>query len=431
MSNITYWYPFDLNGQITLSAQEIQEAAYSFEMAGVSNLVIGIDGRRLSDNWDYLNGFNSTIFETDLEGILGDLFGAGYTGTVDLMPINSKDSWREILEVTDANGNVIWTGYPQDDAVTTVEATLDFISGSAHGQQISGIVADAEFAQTTDWQNGTDADRADILRQYNDLLERMNTAVKTEDPNLKTISYHGAHVDDGTTGRYVLNGVDYGATETFGANVDTLIIPIRLTDLVDPEVNHDFDLLMSRVSAQIMDELGNASSTDIIVDLEWGEAENNTGRADFFSMVANELAAAITSDPEFAGVAVYKLPTQNTPYDINVSGEVLIGTDRDDQLAGGSGDDYLFGGDGWDGVTGGAGADTFVFNEGSLRDYVGDFQVGEDRVQLDGDLIAAGNDVFDYGYQSGTSTVFEFGQDVLVLINTDITALSINDFFIV
>jgi Ca2+-binding RTX toxin-like protein len=84
------------------------------------------------------------------------------------------------------------------------------------------------------------------------------------------------------------------------------------------------------------------------------------------------------------------------------SGQVVGGTAGEDWLRGGAGADTLSGGAGsddlqglegndvlrggrdHDGLTGGAGADTFAFARGDGPDWVVDFQVGTDKLRLEG-----------------------------------------------
>jgi len=82
--------------------------------------------------------------------------------------------------------------------------------------------------------------------------------------------------------------------------------------------------------------------------------------------------------------------------------EKVIGSDRDDEIAGANvaeqifggdggddlngrgGDDKLFGGLGADKLTGGTGKDTFVFDDySSAGDFVTDFKRGEDKIAID------------------------------------------------
>jgi Ca2+-binding RTX toxin-like protein len=62
--------------------------------------------------------------------------------------------------------------------------------------------------------------------------------------------------------------------------------------------------------------------------------------------------------------------------------DLLFGKQGKDQLFGLDGDDFLNGGQGKDQLSGGEGADTFVFNKGSGKDTIMDFEVGVDVIQI-------------------------------------------------
>jgi Ca2+-binding RTX toxin-like protein len=87
----------------------------------------------------------------------------------------------------------------------------------------------------------------------------------------------------------------------------------------------------------------------------------------------------------------------------NNGGNTLLGGDGNDVLSGGAGNDRLTGGLGRDLLLGGAGADVFSFASAAespanvLRDTIGDFTRGLDRINLSGidaNLLAAGNQGF-------------------------------------
>lgn len=109
--------------------------------------------------------------------------------------------------------------------------------------------------------------------------------------------------------------------------------------------------------------------------------------------------------------------------------DTLFGQLGDDDLAGGAGDDRLIGGAGTDVITGGGGADVFVFSYGSERDYVTDFQIGLDSISIGTSLAASFTELSSFGYQDGSSAVFEIGSDILIIINTPLSALS-SEYFI-
>ena len=76
--------------------------------------------------------------------------------------------------------------------------------------------------------------------------------------------------------------------------------------------------------------------------------------------------------------------------------DTLNGTTSADYITGGAGNDTITGGTGYDEVTGGAGADVFVFAPGDSlatrpHDAIMDFEVGTDRLQLEGGATISSN----------------------------------------
>jgi len=72
--------------------------------------------------------------------------------------------------------------------------------------------------------------------------------------------------------------------------------------------------------------------------------------------------------------------------------DFLEGGEADDRLLGGDGEDTLSGGSGSDLITGGAGADRFVFSSSdgaASADVIADFELGIDRLFLDGVTVAS------------------------------------------
>lgn len=107
------------------------------------------------------------------------------------------------------------------------------------------------------------------------------------------------------------------------------------------------------------------------------------------------------------------------------AGQTVNGTDGDDVLFGGYGDDLIFGGGGFDEIRGSHGADTFVFNTGSDRDFIIDFNADHDRIRLDPSLIEEGKTIWDYAYEDGGTTIFEFNDtDSIVLWNVALDELN-------
>lgn len=112
--------------------------------------------------------------------------------------------------------------------------------------------------------------------------------------------------------------------------------------------------------------------------------------------------------------------------------DTLLGGQGDDRLLGGEGADWLSGDLGADVLTGGAGADGFNFVGGQGRDTVTDFQ------GADGDrLIFARGDVANFeallarATVSGGDVVITLADQVIVLADVQLSALTASDFLFV
>ncbi|MCB1340749.1 MAG: hypothetical protein KDK24_06730 [Pseudooceanicola sp.] len=112
--------------------------------------------------------------------------------------------------------------------------------------------------------------------------------------------------------------------------------------------------------------------------------------------------------------------------------DVLIGGSGDDILTGGSGVDHLWGGPGNDQMRGGADADTFIFVAGDGSARILDFQLGEDTVELDADLVdgipgddpEAGLAAVAEVVNNGLTLTFASGEVLRFTGITDVTALA-------
>lgn len=113
----------------------------------------------------------------------------------------------------------------------------------------------------------------------------------------------------------------------------------------------------------------------------------------------------------------------------------IYGGDGKDNLFGDSGNDIISGGDGNDKLHGGEGTDVFVFSVGDDADYIRDFNVFEDKIELrgiDGMFLYDGDlEIFpvysyqEYASQVGNDVVLDFGGgDTLTLANVDMEDLT-------
>lgn len=95
-----------------------------------------------------------------------------------------------------------------------------------------------------------------------------------------------------------------------------------------------------------------------------------------------------------------------------------LGTEFNDELIFGTGAQMIDPGKGFDVITGGAGADTFLFHAQSDRDFITDFTIGEDRIQIDQAWFADFDAMMDEAviYQDGGSTQVEFGGGQIITL---------------
>lgn len=407
MMNLTYWYPMSdwTPGSGGPDPAAIREAAERYETMGVTNLVIGIDGRKMSYQWDYLEDFDSRAFREDLEEALGELYAGGFSGQIEIMPINGYYNWE-----TQNHQRSFWM----------IDATLNFLRDSAYRDKVAGIVTDTEFGPTPEWRDADDAGKAEILRQYAEMLAGINDRVKTFDDGLATSTYHGAYIDRGDD-RYMLDGVNYGDAAVIGAHVDRIILPIRLTDAIDPDGDHDFDRLVSRALDQTAEELAHLSGSGkrILIDFEWEESHRDLGAPNFYAQLRGAFTEALLNDPAFAGFAVFISPTLSTVEirDLRIDGlwvdDSLTGTTGNDTIRGRQGDDTLSGGDGEDVLNGQAGDD--LLSGGAGKDVL---LGGRGRDRLVGgderDRLAGGDDADTLEGGQGNDRLFgNAGDDTL------------------
>lgn len=115
----------------------------------------------------------------------------------------------------------------------------------------------------------------------------------------------------------------------------------------------------------------------------------------------------------------------------------IDGGPSSDYLVGGNGDDWLYGGTGiderggylpnQDTLTGGAGNDVFVFSQDSDSDFIRDFEIGNDLIELRNDIGVSGFSDLQIERQ-GRSTLILAGDVQITLRGINPADLSENDF---
>lgn len=100
-------------------------------------------------------------------------------------------------------------------------------------------------------------------------------------------------------------------------------------------------------------------------------------------ILVGDTLAPLFFEPVYDEPVASDIDKHGTDYDQSESSPAFFRAPGSaDSLSGGAGDDLLDGGYGNDELSGGPGADVFVFAHGSGHDFVLDFQVDEDRIDL-------------------------------------------------
>lgn len=109
--------------------------------------------------------------------------------------------------------------------------------------------------------------------------------------------------------------------------------------------------------------------------------------------------------------------------------DVLRGEAGSDQIFGGKGEDVIDGGAGNDQLNGGFGKDTFVFAEGSGRDFVSGFRAGHDTIDVSGHGIESFAELADLISSRPGVTRIDFGDgDIVSLVGVNARTLDASDF---
>ena len=109
----------------------------------------------------------------------------------------------------------------------------------------------------------------------------------------------------------------------------------------------------------------------------------------------------------------------------NAGNDTLTGNGGDDVLKGGSGEDILRGARGDDRLIGGAGDDIFVLKKGHGTDFIRDFIIGEDLIQLQGRL---GFGDLSFQQQGNRTLIVADGEELALLRGIQPNQLSQADF---
>lgn len=103
--------------------------------------------------------------------------------------------------------------------------------------------------------------------------------------------------------------------------------------------------------------------------------------------------------------------------------DLLHGGDGDDRVLGASGDDTLIGGSGINTLVGGSGADTFILLDDDGTQYVNDFDIDSDWLDIS-DLFAGTVTRPDaalalFAWVEDGNTILEYNRDKVILLGVD------------
>ena len=250
--------------------------------------------------------------------------------------------------------------------------------------------------------------------------------------NHGTITSHGSALslfvhDGGTTmisNHGLLSATKYGVWNKFGAgtlnftNTGTIESPLgsyRGGDFVDLVTNSG--VMRGNIDLGGGNDVFVNSGGTVIGTISGGDGDDRfvpgtkaeqidggfgTDMLDFSALItairvdlaapANNRGAVVAGD-SYTGIETVLGTTRNDVLAGDALDNTLIGNSGNDQLFGGGGQDVIEGGLGRDRMTGGAGADVFVFNaKTGLGDYIHDFDTATDLIRLEGS--AFGYDTF-------------------------------------
>ena len=239
------------------------------------------------------------------------------------------------------------------------------------------------------------------------------------------------------------NGHDFvdggwGADEMYGGAGNDVYFIDNIGDTVSEANGNGYDKVRSTISHTLGDGfeelvlLQSGTGTDAIGN-EWDNRLVGNGLDNLIQGLGgnDKMFGRLGNDMMEGGAG-------NDRMDGNGGADTLIGGTGDDKMNGGGGTDTLLGGEGRDILIGGGshdyfeggtgndvlygdgGADTFVFSAGDGNDVIKDFGFGADTLILQG---IAENDLSARAWGSGTR--LEFGDDSIVLSQTDFATFDI------
>ena len=362
--------------------------------------------------------FNITVVQQQLMGLEFNVHNGGATNySISLSNYVAPPAITEGADVIlgDSDANLI-DALGGDDVVNGAEGN-DTVNGGAGNDTLTGGAGADLFV--IDFENG-----ADVITDFTpreDKIDLKAYGVSALESLTLTDTPDGVLIDLGTGNSITLSGLIIAdlATSDFdllpnlvtGTAGDDKVIGLSGVDIVtggdgDDDVDgHDGNDSLD--GGEGRDKLVGGSGDDTII--------GGNGNDLLFGGDDNDLIYGGASNDRLFGDA---------------GDDRLFGDAGNDKLDGGQGDDQISGGAGKDALTGGEGADVFLFEVGSGKDTITDFEDGFDQIDLSG-LAAMGITEFgQFGVsQQGLNTMISFnGANNVLLLDVDAAQIDASDF---
>ena len=420
--------------------------------------------RDVQEEFDYIDPGTGEMWTEVFEETTGYVFGEG---------IDGEPPHLQLLWFTDLEELELYAGFLAENGNEDGDRPTEPI-GRIRGAGLDTMIVDpAYFAALSDGLDLGDLTfgEAETVRDAVRGLDRTFTTLvlgsegddtlagdddsnelRGEDGDDRLQGRGGDDRLDGGAGDDVLNGGEGRDTLDGGEGTDTATYANARSgvtvSLADPDASADVLSNIERVVGSAhADTLSGGAADDRL--LGGGGDDALAGGAGDDALIGGTGADTLDGGTGYDS-AVYIRASEGVLLDLTTGarggeaiGDVLIGIERvrgslhDDTLIGGTGDDRLLadagddvlsGGAGRDALSGGAGADIFAFRPGDARDVVLDFEAGVDRVDLTA-FGLSGADALALGEAIEPGVRFALGGgDVLVLRDTSLAALSVDDF---
>jgi Ca2+-binding RTX toxin-like protein len=338
-----------------------------------------------------------------------------------------------VTAVTDGDGGIDWV----DAAAVSSSSVIDLRNGST--STIAGIAT--VFSGI---ENAVSGDGADTL--IGNSLGNILYGMRGNDTLRGGLGY------DTMAGGADSDVFDFNSVAEIGAGFGTRDVITDFQVGIDKIDLDGIDALTTAAGIQHFDWLGTAAHTGTGATLRYIQSAGNTivqgdvnadGISDFGIQLngLHTLTAGSFTDPTITNV---RGTTAGETLQGSSGAEAILGLGGNDVLFGFGGTDVLAGGAGFDTMTGGGAGDVFDFNSVAdigagfgTRDVITDFQVGIDKIDLDGiDALTTAAGVQHFGWlgtaaHTGTGATLRYFQSAgNTIVQGDVDADGSSDFAI-